>query len=162
MGAAGQRWIISTAPPTSPRKAVGPGTRISLGGLVAEGSVERAADGATVLFTVTDLENTVAVSYLGILPDLFREGQGVVTRGKLNQEGVFVAEEVLAKHDETYMPPEVADALKRSGKWRHAEDAAGVTAGGSSVYLIAAPVGFRAGRRRGWHSPGSWTALSAV
>jgi len=105
-------------------KGLGPGTRISLGGLVAEGSVSRGADGATVLFAITDMENTVEVSYLGILPDLFREGQGVVTRGKLNQEGKFVAEEVLAKHDENYMPPEVADALKRTGKWRHAEDGA--------------------------------------
>ncbi len=105
-------------------KGVGPDQRIRLGGLVAEGSVSRATDGATVLFTITDLENTVQVSYLGILPDLFREGQGVVTQGKLNSEGLFVADEVLAKHDETYMPPEVADALKRSGKWRHAEDAA--------------------------------------
>ena len=105
-------------------KGVGPDQRIRLGGLVAEGSVSRGSDGATVLFSVTDLESTVQVSYLGILPDLFREGQGVVTQGKLNRDGVFVADEVLAKHDETYMPPEVADALKRSGKWRHAEDAA--------------------------------------
>ncbi len=103
-------------------KGVEPDQRIRLGGLVAEGSVSRAADGATVLFTITDLEHTVQVSYLGILPDLFREGQGVVTQGKMGRNGVFVAEEVLAKHDETYMPPEVADALKRSGKWRHAED----------------------------------------
>ncbi len=105
-------------------KGVGPDQRIRLGGLVAEGSVSRGSDGATVLFSVTDLESTGQVSYLGILPDLFREGQGVVTQGKLNRDGVFVADEVLAKHDETYMPPEVADALKRSGKWRHAEDAA--------------------------------------
>ncbi len=96
-------------------KGLGPGTRISLGGLVAEGSVSKAADGATVLFAVTDLENTVNVSYLGILPDLFREGQGVIARGSLDASGTFSASEVLAKHDENYMPPEVAEALEESG-----------------------------------------------
>ena len=72
----------------------------------------------TILFALTDLENTVTVSYRGVLPDLFREGQGAVVEGKLGVDGVFRAEEVLAKHDETYMPKEVADALKKSGKWK--------------------------------------------
>jgi cytochrome c-type biogenesis protein CcmE len=89
--------------------------RFRLGGLVEEGSVDRSG-GETVTFKVTDITNIVAVSYTGILPDLFREAQGVVAEGRL-KNGVFVADEVLAKHDETYMPPEVADALKQSGQW---------------------------------------------
>jgi len=83
----------------------------------------RQSDGVTVLFAVTDLSNSVPVRYEGILPDLFREGQGVITRGSMGPDGVFVADEVLAKHDETYMPPEVAEALKKSGEWR-GDDAA--------------------------------------
>ena len=89
--------------------------RIRLGGLVEEGSVERA--GTQVRFRVTDMRHTVPVVYAGILPDLFREGQGVVAEGRM-RDGVFVADEVLAKHDENYMPPEVAEALERSGEWR--------------------------------------------
>jgi cytochrome c-type biogenesis protein CcmE len=89
--------------------------RFRLGGLVEEGSVDRSG-GETVIFNVTDITNSVAVTYTGILPDLFREAQGVVAEGRL-KNGVFVADEVLAKHDETYMPPEVADALKKSGQW---------------------------------------------
>ena len=83
-----------------------------LGGLVSKGSLQRAADGLTVTFDVTDLAQTVKVSYTGILPDLFKEGQGAVTKGRLGPDGVFNAEEVLAKHDEAYMPPEVAGSLK--------------------------------------------------
>lgn len=86
-----------------------------IGGLVAEGSVRK--DGLTTEFSVTDLRHTVVVRYTGILPDLFREGQGVVANGRLDARGQFVASEVLAKHDENYMPPEVADALKKSGQW---------------------------------------------
>ena len=97
-------------------KKPGPERRLRLGGLVAENSVEKPGDGVT-MFTVTDTANTVVVRYRGVLPDLFREGQGVVTEGKL-QNGVFHAEEVLAKHDENYMPPEVADAIKKSGQWQ--------------------------------------------
>ena len=89
--------------------------RFRLGGLVEEGSVDRSG-GETVTFNVTDITNSVVVTYTGILPDLFREAQGVVAEGRL-KNGVFVADEVLAKHDETYMPPEVADALKKSGQW---------------------------------------------
>jgi cytochrome c-type biogenesis protein CcmE len=85
-----------------------------LGGLVEQGSVERRPDGITVLFKVSDGPHAVPVTYTGQLPDLFREGQGVVVEGRLRPDGVFVAREVLAKHDENYMPPEVADALKRA------------------------------------------------
>lgn len=90
--------------------------RVRLGGLVEEGSVKKQA-GAVTAFRITDGANVIDVTYRGILPDLFREGQGVVTEGRL-QGGLFVAEEVLAKHDENYMPPEVADALKKSGRWQ--------------------------------------------
>ena len=87
-----------------------------IGGLVTAGSVKRQSDGLTVTFAVTDMAKTIPVSYTGILPDLFKEGKGVVAQGKLGQDGVFRAAEVLAKHDENYMPPEAAEALKRAGK----------------------------------------------
>ena len=83
-----------------------------IGGLVASESVKRKSDGLTTAFDVTDNAETVTVEYTGILPDLFREGQGIVAMGQLNEGGVFVASEVLAKHDENYMPPEVAESLK--------------------------------------------------
>ena len=86
-----------------------------LGGLVVDGSIERKSDGITTVFDVTDTAKSITVTYTGLLPDLFREGQGIVAQGKLNDEGVFVAQEVLAKHDENYMPPEVAEALKEGG-----------------------------------------------
>jgi cytochrome c-type biogenesis protein CcmE len=98
--------------------------RFRLGGLVEEGSVQKVEDGATITFDVTDGAEAVSVRYRGLLPDLFREGQGVVAHGTLNERGVFVADEVLAKHDENYMPPEVADALKRAGTWKHGEQQA--------------------------------------
>ena len=101
-----------------------PGQRLRLGGLVETGSVARATDGAGVSFRVTDGAATVRVTYDGILPDLFREGQGVVAEGTL-VGGVFQAREVLAKHDENYMPPEVADALKRAGQWQGGAPAKG-------------------------------------
>jgi cytochrome c-type biogenesis protein CcmE len=88
------------------------GHPIRVGGLVTEGSVQRQQDGLTVHFDITDNAETVTIQYTGILPDLFREGQGIVARGKLDVDGIFVADEVLAKHDENYMPPEVADALQ--------------------------------------------------
>lgn len=97
--------------------------RVRLGGLVEEGSVLRSADAPGAAFFVTDGVARVGVRYSGILPDLFREGQGVVVEGVLGMDGVFVADRVLAKHDETYMPPEVAEALKRAGQWRGAEPA---------------------------------------
>ncbi len=85
-----------------------------IGGLVVEGSVIKGGDGLTTKFDLTDTVETIAISYTGLLPDLFREGQGIVAQGKLNKQGIFVAQEVLAKHDENYMPPEVAAALKES------------------------------------------------
>ncbi|MGH6953205.1 MAG: cytochrome c maturation protein CcmE [Alphaproteobacteria bacterium] len=100
-------------------KEIEVGRRIRLGGLVETGSVARGGDGSTLItFRVTDLVRSVPVSYDGILPDLFREGQGVVTEGAFDAQGTFRAQVVLAKHDETYMPPEVAEALKKSGRWR--------------------------------------------
>ncbi len=98
---------------------VSAGKRFRLGGLVEDGSVDK-SNPPEVQFDVTDNAHTVTVSYVGILPDLFRAGQGVVAEGKL-VNGVFKAEEVLAKHDETYLPPEVADALRKSGQWKGAE-----------------------------------------
>ena len=84
-----------------------------LGGMVKEGSVQRQQDGLTVRFDVTDYAESVTIQYTGILPDLFREGQGIIANGRLNEQGIFVASEVLAKHDEEYMPPEVAASLKK-------------------------------------------------
>jgi cytochrome c-type biogenesis protein CcmE len=99
-------------------KAIGPDRRIRIGGLVEPQSLRHRADGHGVDFRVTDGRTTVAVVYDGVLPDLFREGQGVVAEGRLRPDGVFAATSVLAKHDEKYMPPEVADALKKAGRWQ--------------------------------------------
>jgi cytochrome c-type biogenesis protein CcmE len=90
------------------------GRAFRVGGLVVPGSLKRQADGLTVQFVVTDTAKSIPVVYKGILPDLFREGKGVVTQGRLGPDGVFRASEVLAKHDENYMPPEAADALKQA------------------------------------------------
>ncbi|MCA3130144.1 MAG: cytochrome c maturation protein CcmE [Betaproteobacteria bacterium] len=87
-----------------------------IGGLVEQGSVKRAEDGVTVRFAVTDTARTIPVAYKGILPDLFKEGKGVVAQGRLEADGVFHASQVLAKHDENYMPPEAATALERARK----------------------------------------------
>lgn len=87
-----------------------------IGGLVSAGSIKRQPDGLTVAFDVTDTAKTIPVTYKGILPDLFKEGKGVVAQGKIGPDGVFRAAEVLAKHDENYMPPEAAEALKKAGK----------------------------------------------
>ena len=95
------------------------GKHFRLGGLVVDGSIVRS--GETTRFDITDQAETVTISYTGILPDLFREGQGIVAEGRLNQNMVFEASEVLAKHDETYMPPEVAKALKDAGVWKEGE-----------------------------------------
>ena len=99
---------------------LGADRRVRIGGLVEDGSVEKA--GTEVKFRVTDLAAAIPVTYTGILPDLFREGQGVIAEGRF-VNGVFRADEVLAKHDETYMPPEVAEALKKSGRWQEMEKA---------------------------------------
>ncbi|MDG0980690.1 MAG: cytochrome c maturation protein CcmE [Halieaceae bacterium] len=92
------------------------GQSIRVGGMVVEGSIQRSDNSLDVRFEVTDYAGTVPVLYSGILPDLFGEGQGVVAAGKLDKLGIFVADEVLAKHDENYMPPEVAEALEAAGK----------------------------------------------
>jgi cytochrome c-type biogenesis protein CcmE len=101
-------------------KKIADGRRIRVGGLVEEGSVEK-QPGAIVVFRLTDLNERIPVRYKGLLPDLFREGQGIVAEGRM-EGGEFRADEVLAKHDETYMPPEVADALKKSGNWQQIGD----------------------------------------
>ena len=92
------------------------GRSFRIGGMVEQGSLKRQPDGVTVRFVVTDTLKSVPVAYKGILPDLFREGKGVVAQGKLGADGVFTASEVLAKHDENYMPPEAADAMERAKK----------------------------------------------
>ena len=97
--------------------AIAPGQRFRLGGLVETGSVVR-GEGTSVRFVITDQAKTLPVTYTGVLPDLFREGQGVVAEGKLEPDGVFHADNVLAKHDENYMPPEVAKKLRAQGMWR--------------------------------------------
>ncbi|NTJ41726.1 cytochrome c maturation protein CcmE [Agrobacterium larrymoorei] len=118
MFAFGQSIAYFYMPADLEKTAVAPGTRIRLGGLVAEGSVKR-GEGRTVSFAVTDGSGTVPVSYTGILPDLFREGQGVVTEGVFDATThSFMADSVLAKHDENYMPKEVADRLKDQGLWQ--------------------------------------------
>ena len=107
-------------------KQLAPGTRVRLGGLVEEGSVARGENSA-VTFQVTDTNASVKVRYVGILPDLFREGQGVVTEGTFSpEEGAFLADSVLAKHDENYMPKEVADSLKAQGVWQEGDPTPGV------------------------------------
>ena len=98
-------------------KAIGPDQRFRLGGLVEAGSLGKAGDSVTVTFKVTDGAAAIPVRFAGILPDLFREGQGVIAEGRLLQ-GTFEARNVLAKHDETYMPAEVVDALKKAGQWQ--------------------------------------------
>jgi cytochrome c-type biogenesis protein CcmE len=112
--------VFFNSPTDIVEKNVQPGQRIRLGGLVEKGSVVK-EEGGNVFFNVTDLNQAIRVHYKGILPDLFREGQGVVTEGALVNDGSFKADSVLAKHDETYMPKEVADALKRQGVWQENE-----------------------------------------
>ena len=97
--------------------------RFRLGGMVRPGTVEREAGSLDMSFVVTDFQRDVKVVYTGVVPDLFRENQGVVAHGRLGSDGIFVADEILAKHDENYMPPEVADALKKSGHWKMGEGA---------------------------------------
>jgi cytochrome c-type biogenesis protein CcmE len=96
---------------------VKPDQRFRLGGLVETGTVKHIPDTATIDFTVTDLKNAIPVVYTGIPPDLFREGQCVVAEGRLGRDGVFYADQLLAKHDENYMPKEIADGLKKNGEW---------------------------------------------
>ena len=108
--------VFFNSPTDVVEKHVAPGTRIRLGGLVAPHSLSK-GEALAVRFQVTDGNHAIAVTYQGVLPDLFREGQGVVAEGTLDGAGVFKADNVLAKHDENYMPKEVADALKKQGHW---------------------------------------------
>jgi cytochrome c-type biogenesis protein CcmE len=108
--------VFFNSPTDVAEKHIAPGTRIRIGGLVKDGSVQRGTD-LRIKFDVTDGKSDIAVRYQGIVPDLFREGQGVVAEGKL-EGGALVADTVLAKHDERYMPKEVVDALKKSGRWQ--------------------------------------------
>lgn len=117
LGALRDSIVFFNSPTDVAEKHVLPGARIRLGGLVAPGSVQR-GDNLSIRFEVTDGSHGIPVTYQGILPDLFREGQGVVAEGALDGVGVFKADNVLAKHDERYMPKEVADALKKQGHWK--------------------------------------------
>jgi cytochrome c-type biogenesis protein CcmE len=113
--------VFFNTPTDVAEKHVAPGALIRLGGLVATGSVTR-GDALSVRFEVTDGNRSIPVTFQGILPDLFREGQGVVAEGSLDGSGVFKADNVLAKHDERYMPKDVADALKKQGHWKDEYD----------------------------------------
>ena len=115
MKALNENMLFFVSPTDVEEQNLPAGKRFRLGGLVAGGSVSRASDSLSVKFVVTDGAASVDVMYDGILPDLFREGQGIIAIGQLKPEGYFEAAEVLAKHDENYMPPEVADALEKSG-----------------------------------------------
>jgi cytochrome c-type biogenesis protein CcmE len=115
--AMGDAAVFFYTPEQAKQKAVPAGRTIRIGGLVEKGSLQKRANGL-VAFRVTDLQASDAVEFQGDLPDLFREGQGVVAQGVFRPDGVFAAREVLAKHDERYMPKDVAEALKKSGKWR--------------------------------------------
>jgi cytochrome c-type biogenesis protein CcmE len=116
LSALNDNLVFFYSPTQVAEKSLGPDRRFRLGGLVEAGSVQK--DGQVVRFTVTDTNKTITVVYRGILPDLFREGQGVIAEGALGSDGVFAAREVLAKHDENYMPPEVAKAIKEAGQWK--------------------------------------------
>jgi cytochrome c-type biogenesis protein CcmE len=122
--ALGQNTQFFKSPSDLVEQPVPPGQIFRVGGLVQEGSVKRDT-GLEVHFVVTDGKNSIPVNYSGILPDLFREGQGVVALGTRGTDGTFTASEVLSKHDEKYMPPEVVDALKRSGQWQEGGAAPG-------------------------------------
>ncbi len=118
--AIGENTMYFQSPTEVAAKSVQPGVAFRLGGLVADKSI-RQGTGAEVRFIVTDGKGSVPVEFHGVLPALFREGQGVVATGALNETGTFMANEVLARHDEKYMPPEVVDALKKSGEWQRTQ-----------------------------------------
>jgi cytochrome c-type biogenesis protein CcmE len=120
--------VFFNSPTDIKEKQIAAGTRVRIGGLVKEGSVQR-SDSLRIRFEVTDGKSDVPVTYQGIVPDLFREGQGVVAEGKIEPGGTLDADTVLAKHDERYMPKEVVDALKKSGRWDESE---GKLAGGKT------------------------------
>lgn len=112
--------VFFNSPTDVAEKHISPGTRMRIGGLVKPGSIER-GDNLLVRFAVTDGKTDIRVHYNGIVPDLFREGQGVVAEGKLESDKTLAADTVLAKHDERYMPREVVEALKKSGRWQEGE-----------------------------------------
>jgi cytochrome c-type biogenesis protein CcmE len=116
--------VFFNSPTDIAEKHPAAGTRMRVGGLVKQGSLQR-GDNLQIRFDVTDGKSEIAVRYQGIVPDLFREGQGVVAEGKLDGGGIFIADTVLAKHDEKYMPREVVDALKKTGRWQEGEDTVG-------------------------------------
>jgi cytochrome c-type biogenesis protein CcmE len=120
LGALRNSIVFFNSPTDVAEKSIPPGTRMRIGGLVKSGSLQR-GDNLQVSFAVTDGKTDIAVRYQGIVPDLFREGQGVVAEGRLESGRVFAADTVLAKHDERYMPREVVDALKKSGRWQEGE-----------------------------------------
>jgi len=119
-----QSIVFFNSPTDIVEQHVAPGTRIRLGGLVKPGSIKR-GDDLRIAFAVTDGKTDIPVAYQGIVPDLFREGQGVVVEGQVEPGGTFKADTVLAKHDENYMPREVADALKKTGRWQEGVEKAG-------------------------------------
>jgi cytochrome c-type biogenesis protein CcmE len=131
LGALKDSIVFFNSPSDVVEKRIQPGTRIRLGGMVRTGSLVR-GDNLKVRFDVTDGNRQMPVAYQGLLPDLFREGQGVVAEGTLDASGTFNADTILAKHDESYMPKEVADALKKSGHWQddYAQRAAMPVGGG--------------------------------
>jgi len=120
--------VFFNSPTEIVEKGIAPGTRVRLGGLVKPGSIERGSEMA-VRFAVTDGNREIRVAYQGLLPDLFREGQGVVAEGVIEPGGSFRADTILAKHDERYMPREVADALKKQGHWKEGEGTSTGTGG---------------------------------
>jgi cytochrome c-type biogenesis protein CcmE len=128
LGALRDSIVFFNSPTDVAEKHIAPGVRMRIGGLVKPGSVQR-GDNLLVRFAVTDGKTDIAVRYQGIVPDLFREGQGVVAEGRLEAGGAFVADTVLAKHDERYMPREVVDALKKTGRWQEGE---GKNSGGAA------------------------------
>ena len=138
LGALKDSIVFFSSPTDVVEKQIKPGVRIRIGGLVKEGSVSR-SEGLAVRFEVTDGRTTVPVAYRGLLPDLFREGQGVVAEGALDHAGTFRADSVLAKHDETYMPKEVAEALKRQGHWNPQASASSPGGGGRAGTASAVP-----------------------
>jgi cytochrome c-type biogenesis protein CcmE len=120
--------VFFYSPSDIAQKQPAAGRSMRIGGLVEDHSVTRTEGGKEITFKVTDGSHDLTVTYVGVPPDLFREGQGVIAEGKLDQGGVFVAASILAKHDERYMPKEVVDALKQSGQWRGDNPAASASA----------------------------------